>query len=132
MRCLSGILGGAFLLHAACAKPQRETGPTLTTRLLPNGAAITIINHAERADYRGRAWFVDYLTKLPIRDRQALAPEVDEIWCSFKADAEKSRITTVFIIPNDAPIGGELTSFSFKQQPDGTWLRQGQRVSPCE
>lgn len=51
---------------------------------------------------------MDYLTKLPIRDRQTLTPEVDEVWCSFKADAEKSGITTVFIIPNDAPIGGGL------------------------
>ena len=130
---LSGtILAAAFLLDAACAKPQREPGPTLTTRLLPSGASITIINQAERDDGRSRAWFVDYLTKRPIGDRQMLTPEVDEVWCSFKADAEKSAITTVFIIPNDAPIGGGLTSFSFKRQPDGTWLRQGEQVTPCE
>ena len=126
------LLGGALMLPAACATTPREPGPTLSRRTLPGGTAITIIDRAEMASEHGREWFVDYLTTLPIRDRQKLRSEVDDVWCSFKAEAEEASINTVFIIPNDAPVGGGLMSFSFKRQADGTWLTEGKEARACE
>jgi len=69
--------------------------------------------------------FVDYLTARPIRDRCALRTEVRQVWQHFKKAAEEQAAHRVFIVPNDAPVGGSSTSFALRRTDGTEWTERG-------
>lgn len=69
--------------------------------------------------------FVDYLTEIPLRDRCTLQVEVREVWQHFKSQADQHGAERVFIVPNDAPVGGGVTSFALRRQGRNPWTEGG-------
>ena len=66
-----------------------------------------------------------YETDMKITD-PALRGEVDEIWSSFKEDAEKGDFHSAIISANEVPSGfivkqGHSYNFVFERQDDGSW-----------
>jgi hypothetical protein len=120
---------GAFVALScliACAQPQspRSDKAALPVRTLPSGKQISLIKvNQEEAKSGDVTLFVDYVTRLPIRNYLALAIEADEVWSTFRQAAEQSRVRTVMITTHEKPAGGASSSFAFTLGNDGEWLK---------
>lgn len=74
------------------------------------------------------ALILNYQTDLNLTDLPALEREVDEIWTSFKVDAEKANVANAIIKANEKPKGfiistGNAYGFSYHKGQVGQWSR---------
>jgi len=72
---------------------------------------------------KGRSLSLGYLTKVNIRDLEAVSREVDDVWDGLQSEVERFRATRAVIIPRSSRVGGISTPFVFEVSDDGNWTR---------
>ena len=101
--------------------------PALKTVTLPSGKTVRVINVMPIRFSSGEtSLMLKYQTDLKISDRTALQKEVDEIWSSFRTDAENAHVQSAIVSANEVPQGmiiksGQAFNFVYQKNPDGTW-----------
>lgn len=85
---------------------------------LASGKHVLLVSTHTQYD----AFFVEYVSTLPIKDMCALAPEVDEVWAAFRVTAEATGVKLAFVVPNETPLGGCI-AFAFHATDRGGWER---------
>src|SRR5262249_11801472 len=93
---------------------------------LPGGKTIRVLSVMPVQFSSGQSTLMlRYETEMKITD-PALRGEVDEIWSSFKGDAEKGNFSSAIISANEVPRGfilkhSQSYNFVFEKQDDGAW-----------
>ena len=72
------------------------------------------------------ALMLKYQTDYNLEDKASLQKEIEEIWATFRADAERANVKNAVIAANEAPQGRFITTnrnfnFVFKKSADGIW-----------
>ena len=103
---------------------------TVTRQALPSGRVVEVV--AKRVV--GRAWTLEYRTRIPRSHHRALESEAEEIWNGFRAEAEATGATRVQLFPiefsSELRFAGwrpvvlsnlESGALILEKMPDGTW-----------
>ena len=119
-------------------EPQRgQPGASAhEVRTLSTGKEIRVVDEYEETDpSEERTLVFEYLTDFDIpAHHESLQREVEEIWTDLLADAERRKVTRVYIVPTrpvpeePPPQGGPVASgmwFRLKKDPDGRWQKEG-------
>lgn len=94
---------------------------------LPSGKIIRVLAIAPMHFSSGQdALMLRYQTDLKVSDTVALRQEVDDIWPSFRTDAEKGNFHAAIISANEIPSGTVIKeshsyNFVFEKDNDGFW-----------
>jgi len=122
-----GMLAVAALPFLSLSGPiradQKLDAPESIT--LSSGVKVRVLDVRMYPEDELPTLFVDYLTSLPIRDRCALRGEVRQVWRHFKGTAEEHAAKRVFVVPNDAPVGGGLIAFALRRTEPNGWVERG-------
>jgi hypothetical protein len=96
-------------------------------RTLPSGKSLKVLG-VNRVNFpqSGPALILKYQTEVDIKDHTALRREADEIWATFRSEAEQARVTGVVLSANSTPHGAiiqksEGFNFVFQRGADGSW-----------
>jgi hypothetical protein len=94
---------------------------------LPSGKEIKVLGMGKIVFSQDKpALMLKYQTDLSLDDKPALREEVEEIWASFRINAEKEKMSNAIISANELPKGGLVSTsrsynFVFRKSEDGTW-----------
>jgi hypothetical protein len=116
------------LVLCGCSGPDPQT-----TTTLPSGQQLKVPGVSTLALATGGAYLVlDYQTDQPIDDAKAMGKEADEIWVSFRSEAEGARMKHALIRAHEAPnafwsrfgiVVGKRYGSAYDKAEDGTWPR---------
>jgi hypothetical protein len=94
---------------------------------LPSGKQIKV-NSVGKMDFTdgGSALVMNYETEIPIKDKERLRKEADEIWSVFRKDVEKAELKAAAIRAthyegSGAVRDGEGYGFVYVKGDDGKW-----------
>jgi hypothetical protein len=128
MRKKFPVLFFSAALFAGCSSQ-----PAFRTVTLPSGKAVRVLGVGPmRFNSGSTALMLKYQTDLKISDREALRKEVDEIWSSFRVDADKGNFQSAIISANEIPQGmilksGQAYNFVYEKTSDGQWQLVGDK-----
>ena len=112
-----------ILLLTGCGSGQAP----YTEVHLPSGKVIKVLGTGTLHFSQDEpALMLKYQTDSSIDDKVALQKEIDEIWASFRADAERASVKNAIITANEPAHGRFITTnrsfnFVFKKSTDSTW-----------
>ena len=103
---------------------------------LPSGRVVKIIT-VGRMNFSkaGPALMLKYQTDLKVTDIEVLRKEVEEIWATFRVEAEQAKLRNAIVSANEKQRGtlaktGNSYSFVFIQQQDGSWRSADNKPRP--
>src|SRR5689334_4035755 len=110
---------------AACAHSAEQYEVTK----LPSGREVRIVSTGLWRFQNGETSLVlTYQTPFKVTDTASLRAEVEDIWTTFRIDAENAQLHSAIISAVEVPSGFVLRSsegrdFVFERSPDGAWYR---------
>jgi hypothetical protein len=117
-----------WLFHSCrgSSTPAKEvpSPPTLQLRTLSSGRQIKVVSVD---NVNGNTLFFSYVPDLGIDDREALKPEVEDIWKDIRQEAEKAKAQEVVIearAGSKRPRIAALWSivFVYRRDASGVWI----------
>jgi len=110
---------------AACAHSAEQ----YEVKKLPSGREVRVVSTGFMRFQNGDTSLVlTYQTPFKVTDTASLGAEVEDIWNTFRIDAENAHLHSAIISALEVPSGFILKSsegknFVFERAPDGAWHR---------
>lgn len=117
----------SFLVLVALAGCSVGSVPNYKVRQLSSGKSLRVLGVGPmNFPDSGPALVLKYETDVKFDDQAGLRKEADEIWADFKADVEKTNVSSAVLSANSPPKGTIIRqaqgfNFVFVKLADGTW-----------
>lgn len=123
-RICASPLAWFLVLALACGC---SSGPEPSPVRLPSGRTIKVVGIGPIRFGSGETGLIlTYQTDLKVSDQVALRNEIEDIWPSFRIEAEKAKVHSAIITASETPEGAIIKqshqyNFVFQKSDDGTW-----------
>jgi hypothetical protein len=122
------VVAATVLLGQDCRRsgtaPEALSPSPLQIRTLSSGRQIKV---AGVDNVNGNTLFFSYVPDLGIDDREALRPEVEDIWKDVRQEAEKADAKEVIIEARTGSHHAKIAAllsivFVYRRDPNGAWI----------